>query len=78
MATPKTADEIKSEIFTWLNRTRYASNTLEILPGGAANFIYRAQLSQPLSDGTTEVLIKHGEGYMAKHPANKISTERCV
>lgn len=78
MAAPKTAEEIKSEIFEWLKKTKYAASSLEPLPGGSANFIYRAKLSTPLEDGTTDVLVKHGEGYMAVAPANKISTERCV
>lgn len=76
--TPKTTDEIKSEIFEFLRNTSYASTSLDPLPGGAANYIYRASLSKPLEDGTTEVLIKHGEGYMAVAPENKISIERCV
>jgi hypothetical protein len=78
MATPKTAGEIKSEIFEWLKGMRYASTSLEPLSGGSANFIYRADLSTPLEDGTTDVLVKHGEGYMAVAPANRISTDRCV
>jgi hypothetical protein len=78
MAAPKTSEEIKSEIFGWLKKTKYAASSLEPLLGGSANFIYRAKLSTPLEDGTTDVLVKHGEGYMAVAPANKISTERCV
>jgi hypothetical protein len=78
MAAPKSADEIKSEIFEWLKGTKYVSISLEPLSGGNANFIYRAQLSTPLEDGMTNVLIKHGEGYMAVAPANKISIDRCV
>lgn len=76
--TPKTADEIKSEVFNSLRGTPYASDTLDPLSGGAANFIYRATLSKPLEDGTTEVLVKHSEPYMAVAPQNKISIDRCV
>jgi hypothetical protein len=78
MAAPKTAEEIKSEIFEWLKKTKYEATSLDPLSGGSANFIYRAKLATPLQDGTTDVLLKHGEGYMAVAPANKISTERCV
>jgi hypothetical protein len=78
MAAPKTAEEIKSEIFEWLKKTKYAATSLEPLTGGSANFIYRAKLATPLEDGTTDILVKHGEGYMAVAPANKIKTERCV
>lgn len=78
MATPKTPNETKSEVFEWLKGTRYESISLEPILGGQANFIYRACLSKPLEDGTTDVLVKHGEGYMARHPANKLTTDRCV
>jgi hypothetical protein len=78
IAAPETADEIELEVFEWLKGTKYASTSLEPLSGGNANFIYRAQLSTPLGDGTTNVLVKHGEGYMAVAPTNKISTDRCV
>jgi len=76
--TPKTTDEIKSEVFDFLRNTRFASTSLDPLPGGAANFIYRATLSTHLDNGTTEVLIKHGEPYMAVASENKISIGRCV
>ncbi len=78
MAAPKTAEKIKSEIFEWLRKTKYEANSLEPLSGGSANFIYRAKLRTPLEDGTTDVLLKHGEGYMAVAPGNEISTERCL
>ena len=76
--TPKTPEEIQSEVFNSLQDSQYASTSIETLTGGAANFIYRANLSKPLKDGTTDVLVKHGEGYMAIAPANKISIGRCV
>jgi len=72
------ADQIKAQVFEWLKGTQYASTSLESLSGGQANFIYRAHLSTPLEDGTTYVLVKHGEGYMAKHPDNKLTIDRCV
>ncbi|KAK0123703.1 hypothetical protein ONS95_008713 [Cadophora gregata] len=79
MDTPvlKTGDEIQAEVFKWLKTTRYASTPLEPLTGGFANFIYRATLTSPLEDGSTEVVVKHGEPYMAGAPANKISIARC-
>lgn len=78
MAAPKTTEEIKSDVFEFLKGTQYASTSLEPLSGGSSNFIYRANLSKPLGNGTTDVLVKHGEGYMAIAPENKISTNRCV
>lgn len=78
MTTHKTPNEIKSEIIEWLKETRYASTYLEALSGGKANFIYRARLSKALEDGTTDVVVKHGEAYMAKFPCNELTIGRCV
>jgi hypothetical protein len=78
MAAVKTPDEIESEVLEWLKATRYASTSLERLTGGNANFVYRARLSEPLEDGTADVVVKHGEAYIARYPVNKQSTDRCV
>lgn len=78
MAIPKTAEEVKAEIFEWLKTSRYASTSLEPLSGGSSNFLYRAHLSNPLEDGTTDVVIKQGKGHMAVSSADKLSTERPV
>ncbi|KAI0127474.1 kinase-like domain-containing protein [Xylariales sp. AK1849] len=74
------AEEIKSEILRWLEGTRFASASLEPLSGSTANFIYRAHLVEPLDDAasTTDVLVKHGEGYVANHPDFKLTTFRCL
>jgi len=78
MAARNTPEEVKSEVFEWLNGTPYTSTTLESISGGSANFIYRAHLSKPLKDGTTDVLVKHSEDYMATDLTNKITVDRCV
>ena len=78
MAEAKTPEKIKSDVLEWLMSTRYASTSLETLSGGSANFVYRARLSDPLEDGTTEVIVKHGEGHMRVPPYNKVSVDRCV
>jgi hypothetical protein len=78
MATENTADEVKSRVFEWLKGTRYESTSLEPLSGGSMNFIYKAHLSEPLEDGTTDVLVKHGEDYSAANSANKVTIDRCV
>ena len=79
MSDPRpTAGEIKSRTLEWLNDTQFAADSIEPLTGGTANFIYRAHLRQPLDDGTAEVVIKHGEGFVANTPAFEISTNRCV
>lgn len=76
MAAPELAEKIKLEVFKWLNGTRYASTVLEPLSGGSANFLYRAHLSKPLEDGTTDVLVKHFEEFMAVAPQNKMGLYR--
>ncbi|KAF5020302.1 hypothetical protein F66182_7678 [Fusarium sp. NRRL 66182] len=71
------SDQIRQQVFTWLNATPFAAASLESLTGGQANFTYRARLLRPLQDGTTDVVVKHGEPYMARHPANEITIDRC-
>ncbi|KAF4981044.1 hypothetical protein FZEAL_3096 [Fusarium zealandicum] len=75
--TQETPEETRLKVLAWLNTTRYASTSLKPLVGGQANFIYHAQLAIPLEDGMTQVVIKQGEPYMAKHPTNAITTDRC-
>ncbi|KAM0425978.1 hypothetical protein ACHAPT_008917 [Fusarium lateritium] len=76
-ASKDTFNDTRLKVFAWLNTTRYAASSLEPLIGGQANFTYHAKLLAPLEDGTAEVVVKHGEPYMARHPANAITTQRC-
>lgn len=78
MPAQDTSDLIRQQVAAWLNTTSYAASLLEPLTGGQANFTYRAHLINPLDDGTTEVIVKHGEPYMARHPANAVTVNRCV
>ncbi|KAH6672005.1 kinase-like domain-containing protein [Halenospora varia] len=77
MATQDLAMKIQSDVFEWLKSTLYASTSLEPLSGGSANFIYKAHLSKALAEGTTDVVVKHGEAYMAVAPQNKVTVDRC-
>ncbi|KAF5546466.1 phosphotransferase enzyme family [Fusarium napiforme] len=77
MPTQDTSDQIRQQVSAWLNTTAYASSLLEPLAGGQANFTYPAHLIKPLDDGTTGVVVKHGEPYMARHPANSVTVNRC-
>lgn len=77
MAEP-TADEIASQVKQELGQTAFACTSLTPLSGGNANFIFRGKLQKPLDDGTAEIAIKHGEGFVALSPALKLSTSRCV
>ncbi|KAF4500456.1 phosphotransferase enzyme family [Fusarium agapanthi] len=78
MPAKDTSDQIRQQVSAWLNTTPYAASLLEPLAGGQANFTYRAHLINPLDDGTTEVIVKHGEPYMARHPANVVTVNRCT
>lgn len=71
------AHRVKSEVLEWLKGTPYAASDLEPLPGGSANFVYRASLINPLEDGTSEVLVKHGEPFVATDPNSPLTTDRC-
>ncbi|KAF6815315.1 phosphotransferase enzyme family protein [Colletotrichum sojae] len=69
--------DVANSIRTSLAGTPYAVSSLEPLAGGLSNFTYRAALTRGLEDGSTDVLVKHGEAYMAKFPENPITTDRC-
>ncbi|KAF5549313.1 phosphotransferase enzyme family [Fusarium mexicanum] len=77
MPAQDTSDQIRQQVSAWLNITPYAASLLEPLAGGQANFTYRAHLINPLDDGTAEVIVKDGEPYMARHPANAVTVNRC-
>lgn len=78
MSGEKTKLEIEDAVRRELDGTCYAVSSLEPLTGGTANFIYRARLQKPLPDGSTEVVLKHGEAYVAQHPDFKLQMVRCV
>ena len=76
--TPVIGDEVMTKVAKTLENTPFASSSLKQLSGGTANFIYRATLVTPLEDGTTEVLVKHGEDYIKDNPKFKLTLQRCV
>ena len=76
--TSTTSDEVMAKVAKDLENTPFASSSLKQLSGGTANFIYRATLVTPLKDGTTEVLVKHGEDYIKDSPGFKLALQRCV
>ncbi|KAH6661238.1 kinase-like domain-containing protein [Truncatella angustata] len=76
MAT-ETPEQIKGKVLKSLETTRFAVSSLESLSGGVGNFLFRARLTTPLEDGTTEVAVKHGEDYIATHPQNELTLDRC-
>lgn len=70
--------EIEDQIKKSLAGTPYEASALKQLVGGITNFIFSATLKKPLQDGTSEVVLKHGEGYVAQWTDFKLSVERCV
>ncbi|TDZ74758.1 4-hydroxytryptamine kinase [Colletotrichum trifolii] len=72
------------DIFQCLKNTVYAAASIEPLTGGQANFTYHVRLEQALcqdrddaASAVTDVLVKRGAPYMAKHPQNGLTTDRC-
>lgn len=70
--------EIKDVVAKDLSSTPFACSSFTKLSGGTANFIYRGVLSQPLPDGTSTIIAKHAEDYLASNADFKLSAERCV
>lgn len=78
MSLGNNAEEMKDAVRKELEGTEYAVSLLTPLSGGTANFIYLARLHKPLSGGVREVVLKHGEAYVALHPDFKLEMVRCV
>lgn len=70
--------DIDAKVQRSLEGTSFESSATEKLSGGSVNWIYLAKLSTPLDGGTTEVLVKHGETYMATKPEFPLTLLRCV
>lgn len=73
-----TTSEVDAKVQKSLEGTAFESSAIEKLSGGSVNFIYLAKLTKPLEDGTTEVLVKHGENWMASKPEFDLDMLRCV
>ncbi|KAJ4128990.1 hypothetical protein NW768_007516 [Fusarium equiseti] len=77
-STPSAEIDIHIKVQKALEGTRFAASSLEKLSGGSVNWIYVAQLTKPLEDGTFEVLVKHAEPYMASKPDFPLPSLRCT
>jgi len=77
-ATAPDADRIISKVKSDLAGTLYEVVSLRPLAGGSANFIFHGVLAKALDDGTTDVVVKHGEAFVATQPSFPIPTARCV
>lgn len=78
MSAEKSNEQIQDAIQKELEGTEYAVASLTPLTGGTANFLYHARLDKSLPDGTSEIVLKHGEAYVAQHPGFKLKMVRCV
>lgn len=85
MAVPReTTENLRSRLCAWMNTTVFKPVSLNPLTGGQSNFTYHAHLEQRVTvrddpgRGISEVIVKHGEPYMARHPSNAITIDRCV
>lgn len=77
MATNNAA-EIDAKVKEGLRGTRFEATSLSPLSGGSVNWTYLAKLKTPLEDGTTEVMVKHGETHMMSKPEVALTLIRCV
>lgn len=78
MSVEERNEEIKDAVRKELEGGDFSVSSLKSLSGGTANFIYLAKLQKSLSGGVTEVVLKHGEAYVAQHPDFKLKMVRCV
>lgn len=72
------SSEVDAKVQKSLEDTAFAPSNIKNLSGGSVNFIHRVELAKPLDDGTTEVLLKHGENWMATKPEFELAMLRCV
>ncbi|KAL3466483.1 kinase-like domain-containing protein [Aspergillus heterothallicus] len=70
--------DVKDAVANELADSPYPCSTLTQLSGGTANFVYRGALAEPLPDGTTTVIVKHAEDYIASNRDFKLSAQRCL
>ncbi|KAK0733080.1 kinase-like domain-containing protein [Lasiosphaeria miniovina] len=75
---PDNIAEISSLLIQELAQTEFQCDELHPRSGGHANYVFRGRLTTPLADGTSEVLIKHGEGYQSTNRAFELPTSRCT
>ncbi|KAG5806447.1 hypothetical protein H9Q74_008572 [Fusarium xylarioides] len=73
-----THPDIDSKVQKALEGTKFEVSKLEKITGGSVNWIYKAKVVTPLDNGEKEVLVKHGEPYMASKPEFALPPLRCV
>jgi hypothetical protein len=71
-------DPIATKVLADLKDSPYACTSLVRLSGGTANFTYRGTLTTPLPEGTTSIIIKHAEPFVAIDSSFKLDVIRSV
>jgi hypothetical protein len=71
-------DQFGIQVMQELSKTPYACSSLTLLNGGTANFLFRGILTQPLSDGTNTVIIKHSKEFVSANRNFQLDISRCV
>lgn len=71
-------EKVDARVREGLKGTTFEPSGIQRLSGGLVNWGYRATLSSPLKDGTSEVFLKHGETFLAKIPNYEVDILRCV
>ncbi|KKK26790.1 hypothetical protein ARAM_000374 [Aspergillus rambellii] len=69
--------EVTGAVTEEVSRSIYPCSSLTQLSGGTANFVYRGVLLKALHDGTTTIIVKHAEDYVASNRDFKLTAERC-
>ncbi|KEP49564.1 putative APH domain protein, partial [Rhizoctonia solani 123E] len=63
-------------VLAYLSNTCFAATNVQRIVGGFSSFTYRVTLSLPLEDGSTTLVLKHYEGYVAASPGFKLDSAR--
>ncbi|KAK4448769.1 kinase-like domain-containing protein [Podospora aff. communis PSN243] len=75
---PENIDQILAAVKSELSGTAFSCEELIPLSGGNANYVFCAKLASPLEGGISQVLIKHGEGYLSGNTSFQLPTSRCA
>lgn len=71
-------DPIAAKVLADLKDGPYTCTSLVRLAGGSANFTYRGTLATPLPEGTSTIIIKHAEPFVAIDSSFKLDVIRSV
>ena len=70
--------ELTDSISKQIEDANWPCSELVALAGGYTNFLFKGVLKEPLADGTTEIVIKHGERFLLCDHEAVMTRFRCV